>query len=139
TKTPLASRALAERLVAELAPDVDAARAFGISPLFKDWWTGELHAPSLAETASVSGGPADEDDESPSAPPRSSRLRRSPKVREANEHDDDDNDEPGMWMVQGDEPHQHAEDPMGMKRPADRDDEASAEELGDMVSDLPEA
>src|SRR5690606_16663036 len=43
------------------------------------------------------------------------------------------------WMVQGDEPHQQAEDPMGMKRPADRDDEASAEELGDMVSDLPEA
>src|SRR5690606_3356115 len=44
-----------------------------------------------------------------------------------------------IWMVQGDEPHPHAEDPMGLKRPADRDDEASAEELGDMVSDLPEA
>src|SRR5690606_2706113 len=32
TETPLDSRALAERLVAELAPDADAARAFGISP-----------------------------------------------------------------------------------------------------------
>src|SRR5690606_34335304 len=38
-----------------------------------------------------------------------------------------------------DEPHQIAEDPLGLQRPTDRDEEISAEEFGDLVSELSEA
>lgn len=106
------------------------------APLFKDWWTGELKPPAApSETVIDDAAPDDED----AAPPRSARLSRTPDVRDATPHEDDEHDEPGVWMVQGDEPHQHAEDPMGMRRPADRDEETGADELADMVSDLPEA
>src|SRR5690606_20772377 len=42
-------------------------------------------------------------------------------------------------MVQADEPHQHAEDPLGLNRPLDRDEATSASDYGDMLSELPEA
>jgi len=32
-----------------------------------------------------------------------------------------------MWMIQTSQPHEHAEDPFGMQRPSDRDEQASAE------------
>ena len=41
-------------------------------------------------------------------------------------------------MIQLDEPHPHAEDPMGLQRPIDRDD-ADAELFGEMLGDLPQA
>jgi nitric oxide reductase NorD protein len=42
-------------------------------------------------------------------------------------------------MVQIDQPHASVEDPMGLQRPVDRDDKESAQELGDMLSELTEA
>ncbi|HEY0971044.1 MAG TPA: VWA domain-containing protein, partial [Gemmatimonadales bacterium] len=65
------------------------------------------------------------------------RLRRRPRVREA--PDDEDDSQMGMWMIQLDDPQEHAEDPMGLQRPADRDAEKDAEELADSLSELPEA
>jgi len=137
--TPHDSLGLAKRIVEELAPGTGAARRFGAEPLLKDWWTGELRRPSPANV-SVSPSPDEADPGADSeSPPRSGRLRRSPKLREAAEDEDDDPDEPSLLMVQGDDPHPHAEDPMGLRRPVDRDEETSADQLGDMVSDLPEA
>jgi nitric oxide reductase NorD protein len=42
-------------------------------------------------------------------------------------------------MIRADEPQESVEDPFGLQRPADRDDEADPEGLGDSLSDLPEA
>jgi nitric oxide reductase NorD protein len=71
------------------------------------------------------------------AQPRISLMDRRPKVRPA--PDDEDDDGPGIWMVQLDDPQEHVEDPMGLQRPADRDDEADPDDLADSLSELPEA
>ena len=68
---------------------------------------------------------------------RVSLMHRRPKVREADEGEDDEN--AGMWMIQLDDPQEHVEDPMGLQRPTDRDDEADPDGLGDSLSELPEA
>jgi nitric oxide reductase NorD protein len=137
TGSPQESVIVAGQICAELAPDAAVIKEFGMDPLLKDLWTGDLHAAAPAGSSTFTDeATRDGDDDTR---PSSSRLRRTPDIREATEHEDDEHDEPGVWMVQGDEPHQHAEDPMGMRRPADRDEETSAEDLADMVSDLPEA
>ncbi|MDZ7768373.1 MAG: hypothetical protein U5K38_04545 [Woeseiaceae bacterium] len=81
----------------------------------------------------------DFDDEDDSDRPRSVYLERRPDVRDADDDEDDDKKNPGPWMVQADEPHQKAEDPMGVQRPTDRDDGSDASELGEMLSELHEA
>jgi nitric oxide reductase NorD protein len=70
-------------------------------------------------------------------PLRSAPLRRRPRTRPA--ADDEDDERPGTWMVRADEPMEGAEDPMGLQRPADRDDDAEAADLADSLSELPEA
>ena len=64
-------------------------------------------------------------------------LRRRPRVRPT--PDDEDDGQPGMWMIQLDDPQEHVEDPMGLQRPADQDAEKDAEELADSLAELPEA
>ena len=64
-------------------------------------------------------------------------LVRRPRVRRAPE--DEDDDKVGMWMVQIDDPQESVEDPMGLQRPTDRDDDADAGDLADSLSELPEA
>jgi len=44
-----------------------------------------------------------------------------------------------MWMVRFDDPMESAEDPMGLQRPIDHDDSTAPGELGDALSELPEA
>ncbi|NWN91617.1 hypothetical protein HLV39_08950 [Marinobacter adhaerens] len=110
----------------------------GDAPLLKDWWTGELRSPEVASAVETTETEEPPDDPTTS-PPGSSRLPRRPEVREATEDEDNDNDDPGIFMVQPDEPHQQAEDPLGLNRPIDRDEDTSADEFGDMLSDLPEA
>lgn len=70
-------------------------------------------------------------------PGRTIALRRRPRVRSAS--DDEEDASPGMWLVRFDDPMESAEDPMGMQRPADRGDSTDVGELGDALSDLPEA
>jgi nitric oxide reductase NorD protein len=131
--TPSESLATAERLAAELRRDFPGAR-FGAHPLYKDLWLGELRS-TPCERALAALPDADQSEGSHAV--RSARLARRPQVREADE--DEDQASPGVWMVQTSQPHEQAEDPHGLQRPADRDDQAAVEELADALSELPEA
>ena len=68
---------------------------------------------------------------------RQHTLPRRPRVREADEDEDDPT--PGTWMVRADDPQEKAEDPAGLSRPADRDGDTNPGELADALSELPEA
>ena len=103
--------------------------------LWRDWWTGEFRTPPATERA-TSGQEAHGEDDG-GASPRSARLARRPEVREGT--DDEDDAQPGAWMVQPAQPHEQAEDPMGLQRPTDRDAETAAEDFADALSELPEA
>jgi nitric oxide reductase NorD protein len=84
------------------------------------------------------GGGAGTDDEAPrAAADRVRTLRRRPRVRDAD--DDEDDRSTGMWMIPLDDPKEHVEDPMGLRRPADRDAEKDPDQLADSLSELPEA
>lgn len=128
-----ASLAAAARLVRDWAIDGADARRLGTMPLYRDWWTGELR-PATGGDARVMDGQSFEHDEEP-ADVRSARMERRPEQREATDDEDRPGD-PGAWMIQQDAPHEIAEDPFGLQRPIDRDDETSADEYGDMVSEL---
>lgn len=130
------------KVAAELAATLNkkaggySVRLYGNSALLKDWWTGELRrAPDLTQDVALSVA---EDIEDTNDPPRSSHLARRPEVREQNP-DEDDNQDPGVWMIQADEGHKHAEDPLGLQRPIDKDEETGAEEYAELVADLAEA
>lgn len=111
----------------------------GDSPLLRDWWTGDLRPPGASNEQDQANAGATQPDDPSTPPPGSSRLPRRPEVREAKEDEDDAKGDEGIFMVQADEPHQQAEDPFGLNRPIDRDEDTSADEFGDMLSDLPEA
>ncbi|HEX7043942.1 MAG TPA: VWA domain-containing protein [Burkholderiales bacterium] len=131
-ESPRAALALAQRLVAELMPDAGRGRVR--THLMSDLWLGELRAPEAPErAASVADGP--EDGSNP--PPRSARLPRRPQERKA--RPDEDDGRAGAWMVQTEHPHEQAEDPFGMQRPADRDEDTPADEFADALSELHEA
>lgn len=67
---------------------------------------------------------------------RSRTLPRRPKVRQS--RPDEDDAEPGTWMIRADDLQEKAEDPAGLQRPADRDHQADPGELADALSELPE-
>jgi nitric oxide reductase NorD protein len=133
TTKPSESLAEAEQLAAELR-SAFPGRSFGSHPLYRDIWLGELRA--LATQPSEVGASATDHSEAPSTV-RSARLLRRPKVRQADE--DEDQAAPGAWMVQTSQPQEQAEDPHGLQRPTDRDDATMADELADALSELPEA
>jgi nitric oxide reductase NorD protein len=103
--------------------------------LWRDWWTGDLRTLSPASYVADAGSADDEADRESS--PRSAHLARRPQVREAD--DEEDATQPGAWMVQTAQPHEKAEDPMGLQRPTDRDASTAAEDYADALSELPEA
>lgn len=127
--------ARARGLLEEWDIDRAACRRLGPMPLYRDWWTGELRDPGDGAKAGVAadGRPA----EPGNAPDdiRTARMERRPEQREPTEDEDRPGDQ-GAWMIQQDSPHEVAEDPFGMQRPIDRDDETGAEEYGDMLSEL---
>lgn len=136
--SPSESLSLARTIVSDLAPNAATERAMGAHPLLKDWWTGDLTEPTLSEPGSrVDAAKSDSTDSV--GRPRSTHLPRRPAIRKPRDGEDHDANDPDPWMVQLEHPHQLAEDPMGLQRPTDRDDEISAEELASMVSDLSEA
>lgn len=53
------------------------------------------------------------------APSRQAMLTRRPRARHS--EPDEDDASPGPWMVQTSEPHEHAEDPLGLNRPMERE------------------
>ncbi len=89
-----------------------------------------------AATPSRTFTPGEDPDAVP-ARPRVSRMARRPQIRQAPEDEDDES--VGLWMIQLDDPQEHVEDPMGLQRPTDRDDEADPDDLADSLSELPEA
>ena len=110
-------------------------QSMGSEPLLKDWWTGDWPSDDdhrrddVVGTGSVVAG-----DE---RPVRSARLARTPRVREADE--DEDDRRPGASMVQTAQPHEIAGDPAGLQRPVDRESDDAAEGHAESVSELPQA
>ncbi|MFT0546098.1 nitric oxide reductase activation protein NorD [Allopusillimonas ginsengisoli] len=130
-----AAQALARTMLNKAGPKAKPPHTHA---LHKDWWTGELLPPDdFGELTQQQAG-ADEGDDEKIDASRSARMQRRPKERKAEEGEDDNND-PGMIMVQPGEPLEKAEDPMGMQRPTDRDQQTSAEDYADALSELPEA
>lgn len=115
-------------------------RVWSSQPLMKDWWTGELrHCSAKGNVTDMSGAGAFQEEAHTSAKkPRSAHLTRRPEVRQATEDEDKPN-KSDAWMVQGDESHPHAEDPFGLQRPIDRDEDMQAGEFADLVSELAQA
>lgn len=107
-----------------------AGRYRGVAPVAL--W-GEPRPPVPAAGGRAGAPP----DTVPRSPGRAAVLRRRPRVRPA--PDDEDDPSPGMWMVRFDDPMESVEDPMGLQRPVDHDTSTDAGELGDALSDLPEA
>ncbi|AVP57118.1 hypothetical protein [Pulveribacter suum] len=125
------ARVLALRLAAPDAP-----------PRQQRWlvaglWLGELRPPAPA--ARFLGDPSADEEAGGRGPSRSVHMARRPQVREALEDEDEEQNQPGAWMVQTAQPHEQAADPMGLQRPTDRDTDTAAEEFADALSELPEA
>jgi nitric oxide reductase NorD protein len=103
-------------------------------PLFKDYWSGELRPPPPMPGMATDTNAASEH---MAGETRSARLARRPQIRSAG--DDEEEQRQGAWMVQSAQPQEHAEDPIGMQRPTDRDASTAADEFADALSELPEA
>lgn len=125
--TPAQVLAQAESLCSAFLPS--ASRTTRL--LWRDCWTGDLYMPSDTGRG-VPDSPQGKDKSS--RPPRSARLARRPDVTKPDS--DEDDPKAGMWMVQSAQPHEKAEDPAGMQRPADRDQTSAAEEFADALSEL---
>lgn len=105
--------------------------------LVKDGWLGDMHPPPPDGGGSrVDPAAAGEND--PGRPNRTGRQARRPQVRQPVAGEDEQSG-PGPAMVQTAQPHEQAEDPLGMQRPTDRDRHTAADEFGDALSELPEA
>ncbi len=127
--TPAASLAWARETAHSMAGLTGRYRGVLAVPV---WGRVEATPPALEP------GQRDSDDETGRvAPERVRNLVRRPKTRMA--PDDEDDSSMGMWMIQMDDPQEHAEDPMGLQRPTDRDEEADPGDLADSLSELPEA
>lgn len=117
-----------------LREDLCEGRYRGL-PAIPLWGVPEVPGAESRGTTLVEAEPGP-DEPQPRAERVGSMLRR-PKVRQ--ELEDEDDDSSGMWSVQLDDPQEHVEDPMGLQRPTDRDEEANSDELADSLSELPEA
>lgn len=68
---------------------------------------------------------------------RDQRMERRPEIRQAEEGEDDEGQ--GSWMMPIDDYHESVQDPMGLQRPADRDEHADLDDLADSLSNLERA
>ncbi len=114
-------------------------RKAGFFPLLQDHWTGELINHPEHETSPLRDEGQNSDEPEQWNQSRSAQLPRAPDIRPATEKEDEDEKESAPWMIQLDEPHRTAEDPMGLQRPSDRDEDTAAEDYADMVSELDQA
>lgn len=113
-------------------PSFPSSRA---SRLFRDRWIGERRVGAKAIEGALTA--THEEDDAEARTPRSARMSRRPVVRQPDERDEETKQ--GAWMVQTAQPQEHAEDPFGMQRPTDRDEQQAAEEFADSLSELAEA
>jgi nitric oxide reductase NorD protein len=134
--SPQASFDLAHRVAGTFSAITGNNGAWGVHPLFKDMWTGDLMPPGPRGPTSIAAS-GDSPADPSAATVRSARLSRRPDVRAAS--DDEDDARPGAWMIQASQAHEHAEDPFGMQRPTDRDEEGAADEYAESLADLEQA
>jgi nitric oxide reductase NorD protein len=127
--TPAASREWARTTARRLRRIATGYRGVAIVPL----WGRLIDAPAPAGD----GAGGTEDERLHPGPIQSASLRQRPRMRQAT--DDEDDERPGTWMIRPDEPMESVEDPMGLQRPADRDEDTAAADLADSLSELPEA
>ena len=133
-KRPEDSLLAAHQLTQDLSRGPSAATPPHTHAIFKDGWTGDLLPPAAQDRAHATNN----DSHTPrDTPARSARMPRRPTERQADDKEDDKKQ--GVWMVQTAPPLEQAEDPHGIQRPADRDEQTSAEEFADALSELPEA
>ena len=135
TATPEESLAVARELATRLAAGFPQNTLPQRRALLHDAWTGDLYPPDAQVLLEQEA--ADTPQDQGAKPPRSARMPRRPKERKAG--DDEDKRGQGTWMVQTAPPLEQAEDPRGMQRPADRDEDTPAEEFADALSELDEA
>ncbi len=128
------ARAAARTLLREVGAGGRGRRYRGLPPV-TGW--GLVAEPDVVGSSAGAGPPGGGDDGRPVEGLRVRTMVRRPRVRRAPE--DEDDADPGMWMLQMDDPQESVEDPMGLSRPADRDTDADAGELADALSELPEA
>lgn len=134
-ETPEESLTLSKKLALAILNESPGLRTDG-ECLFRDLWTGDLlDFPAMQDSPLDFSNSAEQQPDP--AHTRSARMSRRPKVRDPAE--DEDDSKPGAWMVQTSQPHEQAEDPVGMQRPTDRDEQTAAEEYADSLSELPEA
>ena len=103
--------------------------------LWRDQWLGEARTDARDELGAAAAQTQPDDPNAPA--PRSARMARRPEVRAPVE--DEDDGAPGAWMVQTAQPHEQAEDGMGVQRPTDRDASTAPEDFAEALSELPEA
>jgi nitric oxide reductase NorD protein len=127
--------ATAEQMLAEIPAGI-ARKKIRYRGIRKGLWLGRT-LPAVAQRQSCSIEPTPDGPDTLPGPQRNAQLARRPEVREKKK--DEDDHAQGMWMLQMDDPQQHVEDPAGMQRPTDRDDNANAGDLADSLSELPEA
>ncbi|TFL15298.1 VWA domain-containing protein [Pusillimonas caeni] len=136
TATPEESMAIAHDIAARLATDFPRNKLPQRRALLHDAWTGDLYPPGAQPLLEQEGTASPQEEQNPH-PPRSARMPRRPKERKADK--DEDKRSQGTWMVQTAPPLEQAEDPRGMQRPVDRDEDTPAEEFADALSELDEA
>src|SRR5690625_619118 len=129
--TPLDSWSWAQRMSQEITKR-HPGRFRGMLP---DRWLGLLRPAPLLEPSLLDA--SEDDDASPPTRPKIGQLLRRPEARLAPE--DENDPDPGMWMLQMDDPLEHVEDPMGMQRPTDRDAGKNPDDTADSLSELPQA
>ena len=95
--------------------------------------SGALRTPAerrgMAGLTIVAAGEAAAAHRGDAPPPPARDMRRTTKTIPAT----------GAWVIRADEPQESVEDPFGLQRPADREQDADPEGLGDSLSELPEA
>lgn len=133
---PPDSWAQAQAVAVELLQQGFNAAQAGPVPLLRDWWTGDWRV-AVANPDGTAWADDPADDAIDASATRSARLSRTPEVREAPE--DEDDPQPGAWMIQASAPHEVAEDPFGLQRPTDRDADTAADEFAESLAELDQA
>ena len=124
--SPAASLAWARSTASRLDHD---ARYPGLAP---DALLGSMLQPDAVPSAA--GAQADLAS-APAHEIRTTRVSRRPRARAASDDEDDPNDT-GPWMIQTTQPHEHAEDAMGLQRPVDKEPEADLQGAGESIAEL---
>lgn len=104
-------------------------------PWLADPVLGRLFPPEAGPGPSAAGPPPPE--ACPRREGRQAPLARRPRVRPGAE--DEDDAVPGIWMIQTSEPLPHAEDPLGLSRPEDREGDGDAQGAADSLAEMEEA